>query len=152
MKTDAPCPHCHGVLTNSSTQKGDQNFPHYVHRKGQRKDDCPLPPNIPADKLEAAIWERLAKEVNIEAELHQALIKKEQDSNISLQSLQEEIAEIRRAITENRNAHDRTLELFQTAGGKPDPLTVEKLADLSKFDASLEAQLAGKLEKLKVIP
>ncbi|HTS17996.1 MAG TPA: recombinase family protein [Verrucomicrobiae bacterium] len=145
------CRHCRAVLTNAATQKDDDYIPHYIHRKGQRRDDCPLPANIPADKLDAAIWTRLAREINIEGELRAALSRQKDESGDGTRQIEEDIEVTRRAIKDNRTAHDTTLEAFRKSGTEPDSLTAQTLEQYAKNVESLEAQLATKQQKLEAM-
>jgi hypothetical protein len=88
------CRQCKALLTNGATQKAGDYTPYYNHRKGQQRQDCPLPRNIPADKLDTVIWERLAKEINIETELREALTKQQVESNDGSRQIEEDIEEI----------------------------------------------------------
>jgi site-specific DNA recombinase len=142
------CRHCTSVLTNAGTKKKDDHIPHYIHRKGQRKDDCPLPGNISADKLDAVVWDRLAREIDIEKELRDSLTKQGEESNDGLRKIEEEIETIRGAIKYNKTTHDTTQEAWRKVEMEPDRLTAESLKVYAKNVDSLEAQLVDKQERL----
>jgi site-specific DNA recombinase len=145
------CEHCRTPLTHGGTRKGGRLIPHYVHRKGQRLKDCPLPANIHAEMLDTKVWERLAKEIPLSDEMiRKAAEEAAGEEPKIIEALRADIQVAQKAIRAKISEHERVVGGLS---GLLDRLSREHLQRLSDETGALEVRIAewtselGRLEQ-----
>ena len=140
------CNPCKEMLTNGGSYRDGVLVPHYVHRIGKKMDFCALPPNINADRLDEIVWERIARNLS-DADLQRWTEQAQQaSSQIGVEEIQAEVAEIREALKAKRESHANILKGF--GGGEADAETRKLLATLAEDIAALRQRLTEKKTEL----
>jgi len=155
------CEHCNrgndvselSALTHGGTRKNGKLFPHYIHRKGCSKDDCPLPHSLSAEKLDDVIWSKLVDEhansLN-ETILKSAYLEHERsDIPRRQQELENDIAELKKVISEQEAEHDNILKSMGKQVEQAGKRIVEFLNNLSADIEALKKQLVERENELE---
>jgi len=149
------CHHCGAVLTHGGTKRNGNIISHYIHRKKQRQSDCPLPPNLPARRLDEVIWGRLAQEANeqLDGKLMENLLTSQVTGTVpkNIEDLRSDMAETERAIQENQSEHDNIVKSLGQNGAQAGTRIVAFLKQLSGDIDSLNAQKAEQAKRLKAM-
>lgn len=157
------CHHCNNghdggemvPLTHGGTNKNGSFIPHYIHRKKSQDKDCPLPQNISARKLDDAIWNRLVEDGS--DKLDEALLKDAvlnyQNGSVPAkkQEIEEDIEELKKAITEQKNEHDNILKSMGKNVEKAGCRVAQLLKQLSDDIESLKEQLKERQAEFKAL-
>ena len=137
------CSHCDATLTHGGTTKNRTYHAYYNHRKGERSATCPLPANLPGEKLDAAIWDRLVHEVQIDDKLQEYMEQYQKDSVPKhVTELEADIEELKRIISERQKEHDDLLKALgkekDDAGARVASLLKTMSDDIDDMTTELE--------------
>ena len=136
---------CDTPMTTSSTRKNGSHHPYYVHRRGNRKMECKLPCNIPAQRLDDVIWDRLA--VLVEEHFDEPVMRgvfasHKQSEPENIIAINNQIDEIRTAIRKKQSEHDNIIrnlgQNIQVAGSRVADVLKSYSDDVNELQNQIE--------------
>ena len=148
------CAHCDVAFVGGyGVNSLGKTYYYYSHPKGTRKDDCPLPKSVRADRMDDLTLERMDV-LSTQPDVLEAILKKaEQEGEDSIPALEQRLASRRKEVKALNAEADGILgSLSALNGGAGAEFVKPKLDDLSKRKTLVEedvAKLEGRLQQAK---